>query len=214
MNQDIKNHHSHHIREIHKKMRKHSPHSVKKVKKIFKFKYPKLLLFLLAVIVSYLIFRNGYADGLMDSLGNFSYFGMFIAGILTSLGFSAPFGIGFLIVLHPPNIFIAAVIAGFGAMFADMLLFKFIKFSFMNEIEMLEKTAMKDIRKIIHKNIRIKINNYLLYIFAGIIISTPLPDEIGITMIAGLTSINPKIMAIMSFILHTLFMSILLLAVA
>ena len=43
-----------------------------------------------------------------------------------------------------------------------------------------------------------------MYAFVGILIASPLPDEIGVIMLAGLTKINFKILAIISFILNTL----------
>jgi uncharacterized membrane protein YdjX (TVP38/TMEM64 family) len=121
-----------------------------------------------------------------------------------SFGFSAPFSVGFLIVSQPTNIFLATMFGALGAAFSDILIFKIIKFSFMNEFEELEKTkTIKKIREIVNKNINIKIKHYFLYIFAGIMIATPLPDEVGVSMLAGLTTIKPKVLATISFILHT-----------
>jgi len=47
------------------------------------------------------------------------------------------------------------------------------------------------------------IRHYLLYVFAGIILATPLPDEVGVSMLAGLTTIKPMKLAIIGFILHS-----------
>ena len=49
-----------------------------------------------------------------------------------------------------------------------------------------------------------------MYAFAGILIASPLPDEAGVTMLAGLTKISVKSLALISFILNTLGIIILL----
>ena len=41
-------------------------------------------------------------------------------------------------------------------------------------------------------------------------IATPLPDEMGVSMLAGLTTIKPWRLAIISFILHALAVSVIL----
>lgn len=89
-------------------------------------------------------------------------------------------------------------------MIGDLLIFKMIKFSFMDEFHELEKTkAIHEIEKIVNKKKRVLILHYLLYIFAGLILATPLPDELGVAMLAGLTTIKPLKLAIISFLIHS-----------
>ncbi len=74
----------------------------------------------------------------------------------------------------------------------------------MNEFKELKKTKILQKTESIVKNKKsILIKHYLLYVFAGILIATPLPDEIGVSMLAGLTTIKPRKLAIISFTLHT-----------
>jgi hypothetical protein len=194
--------HSH--KRIHKKLRKHSPEGVKKAKRIFSFKYPKLFLLIALIIIAYFIFSRPFITEFMELFNNLGHLGVFISGILTALGFTTPFGIGLLININPESILIAALIAGLGATIADLFIFKTIKFSFMDEFRRLEKTkAIKEIEKIVNNNKHVLIRHYLLYIFAGLVLATPLPDELGVSMLAGLTTIKPLALAIISFILHT-----------
>ena len=75
----------------------------------------------------------------------------------------------------------------------------------MKEFESLKNTRIfKSIIIEIEKDINKKIRNYLLYIFMGIVIASPLPDEIGVTMLAGLTKIKQKYLILISFILNTI----------
>ena len=75
----------------------------------------------------------------------------------------------------------------------------------MPKFKELEKTtAIKKIEAIVRKNRHVLIVHYLLYIFAGIIIASPLPDEVGVAMLAGLTTIKPVNLAVVSFLLHSI----------
>lgn len=201
----FKKNHKENVKQIHKALKKHSPEATKKAKKIFEFKYPKLLILGLSIIFAYFLFSNSLTIEYIKNLGNLSYLGIFIAGMLLAIGFSAAFAVGFFIILQPENIFLATFIGGLGALLSDMLIFKFIKFSFMDEFENLRKTiVIKKVRKIINKSFGIKIKHYLIYVFAGFLIASPLPDEVGVSMLAGLTRIKQKTLAIISFILHSL----------
>lgn len=175
------------------------------MKKLFKFKYPKIMLLLLVIVFSYFIFRNPSISNYLSHLGNLGYLSIFIGGILFAFGFTAPFSVGLFISVAPSNIWIAGIIGGFGALISDLLIFKLIKFSFTEEFKRLSKTkGMKSIVLLIQRSLGVKIKVYLMYVFAGILIASPLPDEIGVIMLAGLTKINFKILAIISFILNTL----------
>lgn len=175
------------------------------MKKLFKFKYPKIMLLLVMIVFSYFIFRNPSISNYLSHLGNLGYFGVFLGGILFAFGFTAPLSIGLFISLNPSNIWIAGIIGGFGALISDLLIFKFIKISFKDEFKRLSKTkTIKSIGFLIQRSLGVKIKVYLMYVFAGILIASPLPDEIGVIMLASLTKINFKILTIISFILNTL----------
>ncbi len=191
-------------RRIHKKIRKHAPESVRRAKKIFSFKYPKLFLFLSLIVLAYYIFSFPFVSEWIEIFNRLGNLGVFISGVLTSLGFAAPFGFGLLIKINPQNILLAALIGGLGATIADLLVFKTIKCSFMEEFKRLEKTkVIHEIEEIVKKNKHVLIRHYLLYIFAGLVLATPLPDEFGVSMLAGLTTIKPLKLAVIGFILHS-----------
>ena len=197
--------HQHTHKHIHKIIRKHAQKSVRKVKKLLHFKYPKLLLLVASIILAYYLFRLPLVLSFFSSLQKINYVGMIIAGTLFTFGFSAPFSIGFFIISHPANLFLAALLAGIGAAVGDVLIFKTIKLSFKKEFDELNhEKIIKTIKNAIEHNKNILIRHYLLYIFAGILIATPLPDEMGVSMLAGLTTIRPLKLALISFVLHSI----------
>ncbi len=193
-----------HKRVVHRELKKKHPKAVHKAKRLFKFKYPKLVILLLCIILAYVLFTNERVINALP-ITKGGYLISFIGGLLIAFGFSAPFGVGFLINSSPQSLLLGTLIAGIGATISDLAIFKFIKFSFMNEFEELEKTkTMQKIEKIFRKRKMRIFKNYLLYSFAGILIATPLPDEIGVSMLAGFTTIKTKTLAIISFLLHTM----------
>lgn len=181
------------------------------MKRLFNFKYPKLLGLVIAIVLAYYLFSNSAVGGFVGHLGNWSYFGVFIAGMLFSFGFTAPFAAGFFITLNPESIWIIGLIGGIGAMVSDLLIFKFIRFSFNDEFNRLKREgASREIENMVNKTVGNKIRIYMTYAFAGILIASPLPDEAGVIMLAGLTRIRAGVLAVVGFILNTIGILILL----
>ncbi len=179
------------------------------MEKILMSKYPKLILLTISIALAYLIFSQDYVKGFMKSIGE-GYLGIAISGFFFSFGFTTPFSVGAFITMNPENLFFAAGVGGFFAMLADLTIFSAIKFSFINEFRKLDK--MNAIKKInsLQPTINKKLKNYLLYAFAGIIVASPLPDEIGVSMITWLGKIKPIPLAILTFTLNTIGIFILL----
>ncbi len=181
------------------------------MKRLFRFRYPKLTALVVFSVLSYFIFSNQFIQNWINSLNELSYLGFFVAGFLFSFGFSTPFSIGFFLTANPSNIFVASVIGGIGAVLSDILLFKIIRFSFMDEFLRLEKTKpMKEISQEFHKKSLVKFRVYFMYAFAGFIIASPLPDEIGVPMLAGLSKIKTLAFSMLSFILKVIAIFIIL----
>jgi uncharacterized membrane protein YdjX (TVP38/TMEM64 family) len=175
-----------------------------KLHHIHKFRYPKLALFILCIIFAYIIFRNPDVSNFIKSLGNLGYLGIFIAGMFFTFGFTTPFSVGFFISLNPSNIWLSGILGGLGALAGDLFIFKFVRMSFMDEFKRLENTKLlKEINHLIASHIKHKIKVYLLYIFAGILIASPLPDEAGVLVLAGFSHIKIKMFMLISFIFNT-----------
>lgn len=175
------------------------------IKRLFKFDYPKLGLLVLFTIAAYFIFKRPEAAYYLDKLGGLSYIGIFIAGMLFAFGFSAPFAVGFFIALSPANIYLAALVAGVGALISDLLIFRFIRFSFMDEFQRLsDSKTIKRINHRIDRSFLKKLKVYIMYIFAGILIASPMPDEAGVVMLAGLTKIKEFWLGLTGFVLNTI----------
>lgn len=178
---------------------------------LFKYKHAKLIVIAISIALSYLIFHNPLVIRYINALNYLSYLGVFIAGMLFVFLFSAPFGIGYFVTLNPVNLYLAAMIGGFGAAISDLLIFKFFKVSFKDEInEFEDHPVFKKFSYKLKTKIKAKLRLYLMYLLAGFIIATPLPDEAGILMLAGLKKINPLWLGIIAFAVHTIAIGLLL----
>jgi len=193
-------------KKIHAVIRKHAPKAFQSSKDKFHFKYPELFFLILSIFFAYLFFSNSEIFSWVSNLfATDVYLGAFTAGILLAFGFTSAFGIGLFIALPPSNIFLISLMGGIGAMISDLIIFKVIRVSFKNEFEELKKTdVVRKINLIVKNHRHVVLRHYLFYAIAGIIIATPLPDEIGVSMLAGLTTIKPSIMTLISFVLHTM----------
>src|SRR3989344_8510048 len=145
-------------------------------------KYPKLLALALTFIFAYLALSSAHFELLREYVVSFGYAGTFIAGVMYVFGFTAAPATAILLLLSKTqNIFIAAGIAGFGALLGDLVIYRIIKYSFANELDTFSKEwAVTKIIFLIPDRIFI----YALPILGALIIASPLPDEIGIALLA------------------------------
>jgi hypothetical protein len=171
----------------------------------FEPKYPKLLLLIIISIGTYYLFSGEFIKSWLSSINNFGYFYSFLFGGLFTFGFSTPMSIAFFLSYSPENIILTSIIGGLGAIVADLMIFKFIKFSMMDEFEAIkqEKVFIK-FNNVFKLKFSEKLKLYLNFLFAGIIIASPLPDEVGVAMLAGLSNISPKTLAVLSFVFNSL----------
>jgi hypothetical protein len=191
------------VNNLKKDIRKLKAEELKLISPFTRFKYIKLTILAISIISAYYLFNQPFFEGLAENLNAQNSLGIFVAGILIAFGFTAPFSIGLFLISNVQNIFLSALIGALGALFADMLIFRIIKYSFTDEFEALRKTAAaKKLKHLERHLINPHIRHYLAYALAGLAIASPLPDEIGVTMLAGLNTINAKVLAIMSFMLH------------
>jgi len=174
-----------------------------------KIKYPKLFLLIITFIVAYIIFYERNIPIFHDILLSLGYPGILLAGIFFAYGFTAAPATAFLILMaNNQNIFVSALIGGFGALIGDYLIFKLIRHSFHDEIK---KLSDEKIIKYIHKKSPSAIKKYFIPVFAGLIIASPFPDEMGVALLASSKIISSRIFFVISFVLNTAGIFVLLL---
>ncbi|MBI2656296.1 hypothetical protein HYX03_00980 [Candidatus Woesearchaeota archaeon] len=165
-------------------------------------KYPKFLLLFITFLIAYLLFYGRGYKPFSDFIVSLGYSGTFVAGILFVYGFTAaPATAIFLILAQHQNIYLASLIGGLGALIGDLFIFSFVRQSFADEIRRLSR---EKIVKYFNGKLPGHLKEYLLPAVAGFIIASPLPDEIGVTMLAASKVISTKIFSIVSYALNTM----------
>lgn len=164
-------------------------------------KYPKFLLLFLTFLIAYLLFYGRAYEPLHDFIISAGYLGTFLAGIFFAYGFTAaPATAIFLILSKEQNFLLAGLIGGLGALIADLVIFSFIRTSFKDEIS---KLSQERIVQNLNNHTPNLLKKYLLPVFAGFIIASPLPDEIGVSLLAASKAISMKIFSAISYMLNT-----------
>ena len=164
-------------------------------------KYPKFLLLLLTFLIAYLLFYGKTNQPFHDFITSLGYIGVFITGIFFAYGFTAAPATAILLILaKEQNILYAGLIGGLGALVGDLIIFNFIRYSLDDEIKKLSKE--KIILYINHKTPNL-FKRYLVPVVAGFIIASPLPDEIGVSILAASRNISIRIFSVISYLLNT-----------
>jgi len=168
----------------------------------FKWKYKNLTLVFFGVLFAVLLSRiQGFHEFLVH-LGRFGYIGAFFAGMLFVSTFTVATSALILLTLaetlSPIEI---GLIAGFGAVVGDLTIFHLMKDNLSREIEYIytQFDHKKHLKKLFHT----KYFNWMLPVIGAIIIASPFPDELGVSMI-GLSKMNTIKFIVLSFILNSL----------
>lgn len=164
------------------------------------YKYPKLSLFIVSVIIVYFLFSGLAYKPLHDTLTLMGYFGTFLAGLLYPYALTSAAGTGILLITaKEQNILLAGAIAGIGALISDILIFLFVKHGFGDEVKKLSQEAVvRTVNRWIPDSVRV----YLFAALAGILIASPLPTEIGIMLMASIKNMSFKKFTILVYVLH------------
>lgn len=160
------------------------------------------LLIALSVLIAAFLYQSDYLENLLKSSFGVSFVaGTFLAGVFFASTFTVAISTSvFLIFAQTHNPLLIALIGGLGAFVGDSLIFKFLKDDLLADFEYLEKYfPKKTVKRIIHS----KLILWFVPILAALMIASPLPDEVGLLMLAGI-KLKYRHFFILSFLLNTL----------
>ncbi len=169
-------------------------------------RYPKMLLLAVTSFLAYGLFQMQSVQEYFHGLNEFGYASAFGAGCCSPSGSAPPSGLPSSGQLPDDvNILIAAAVGGLGALLSDYILFRFIKVTFDDEIMRFRNSkAYRLFDGYLIKRMPPKFAFYLAIGIAGFMIASPLPDEIGVAMFAGLTTVRERTFAVIAFTLNTI----------
>src|SRR3989338_1447969 len=166
-----------------------------------KWKYKHLTLFFISVVFALYLARLEVFHAFLVSLGNWGYVGALISGILFVSTLTVSTGAVILVILaekiSPIEL---AVIAGFGGMIGDFAILRFFKDGLLSELIPIYNSLGG---KYIALLLRSKYFRWLLRVVGAIIIVSPFPDELGVSLM-GITKIKNYQFLLLTFTLDTI----------
>lgn len=163
-------------------------------------KYKNLTFLIFSLVLAYFVFRNEVLHGFLLHLGNLGYIGAFLAGILFVSTFTVATGAIILLILaetlSPIEI---GLIAGLGAVVGDFAIFRFVKDDLTKEIKRIYN--MLDTNHHLKKVFHTKYFGWTLPVVGAVIIASPLPDEVGVSLM-GISKLKTYQFLFISFILN------------
>jgi len=166
------------------------------------FRYKNLTYFFLSILVAIFLSRYEPFHNFLLNLEGLGYLGAFLAGVLFVSTFTVATGAVILLVLaerlSPIEI---GIIAGLGAVTGDFVIFRFIKDNLAQELEEIYNHI--DGNHHFHRLLHSKYFSWSLPVIGAIIIATPLPDEIGVSLM-GISKMKTYQFLLISFILNAI----------
>jgi hypothetical protein len=172
-----------------------------KIKHWRHWRYKNTLLLLASLLLIFLLSKTPALDEFIKSIGNLGYFGALVTGIFFVSTFTVvPASIVLFHLaeyLHPLEV---AILAGFGAMLGDYILYRFIKDRLFEELRPVFKKFGRPYMGILFKSPYFA---WVLPIFGAFIIASPFPDEMGVGML-GLSKIKQWQFFLLALVLNTI----------
>lgn len=146
------------------------------------------LVFIVFSYYAYQVYRGGYVASAFQLLSPLLFVPEFIAGMLYTSAFTAPFAVAaFFVIGKYTDPLTIAIVGGLGSMAADLIILKFFRFIFFGKRSPL--SGVREMHWIIKKLRSLSLFRTFAPIIGAFIIASPLPDELGL-MILGITKID------------------------
>jgi len=171
-------------------------------KRWHRYHYKNLTYLALSILLALLLLQINVFRSWLSHLGNLGYIGAFIGGMLFISTFTVSIGTVILFALakylNPIEI---GLIAGLGAVIGDLFVFRFIRSQELNkEIKhFFDYFGGDKISHLIHS----KYFSWTLPVIGALIIASPLPDELGVSLM-GISRMKTYKFILLSFILNSL----------
>ncbi|OGD83512.1 hypothetical protein A2165_02765 [Candidatus Curtissbacteria bacterium RBG_13_40_7] len=159
------------------------------------------ILIILSILLAVVVYQAKPLEGFLYSISGINFLiGALLAGVLFSSTFTVAIASSiFLLLSETHSIFIIALVGGIGAFVGDSLIFKFMRDDLIADFEYLEKHFGPRIAKRIFHS---KLIFWFLPIIAAFVIASPLPDEVGLLMLASI-KLKYHRFFLLSFLLNT-----------
>lgn len=158
---------------------------------------------LINIVLAILMVKYNVISQVLDYSSGLGYLSIFVAGMFYSSIFTAaPATVALYEISEQTPILIVAAIGAVGALLSDLFLFTFVRNSLSDDIVRIFKKFHKS-HGYRYKFLLRPYFHWLVVFMGGLIIASPLPDELGLA-IMGFTKLDPKEFAIVSLFFNFL----------
>ena len=141
-----------------------------------------LALVILSVFIAIILAKTGALKDLITSTQEVRFIGSFISGILfVSVFTAAPATVALGEIAQSNSVITVAIIGGLGALIGDFIIFRFVKDRVSQHFSYLIKVSKSERFFSIFK---LRLFRWIIPFVGALIIASPLPDEIGVAMLA------------------------------
>jgi len=154
----------------------------------------------LSILIAIILGKTGVLERLITSTQELRFIGSFVAGILFASVFTAaPATVALGEIAQSNSVIMVAIVGGLGALIGDIIIFRFVKDRVSEHFAYLIKASRSERLFSIFK---LKLFHWIIPFVGALIIASPLPDEIGVTML-GLSKMKSLHFILLSFILNS-----------
>lgn len=171
------------------------------MRKHYRRKYWNLAVVGLSLVAAVILSRIEWFHNLLLNLGDLGYLGAYIAGVLFVSTFTVATGSVILLILAEKLMPLElGLIAGLGAVTGDLLIFRFVRNGLVDDLRSIYDIV--DSKHHFVKLLHTKYFNWTLPVIGALIIASPLPDELGVSLL-GISKIGMSRFVILSYLLNT-----------
>ena len=135
-----------------------------------------------SILLAIILVKTNILTSVISSSQNLHYLGSFISGMFfTSIFTTAPAIAALGHIARDNSIVLTALFGAFGAVLGDIVIFQFIKDKLSEHL--LELIGHNSIWKRTHTLFKLKYFRWLTFLIGGLLIASPLPDELGIGLL-------------------------------
>ncbi len=153
------------------------------MKRFSQWKYKNLTALAISLVVFFFILDTPYVQQFIHAIGDLGYIGAFIVGFFFVSTYTvAPSGVVLFTLANELDPLKIALIAGLGSIIGDYIMFRFIRDNLGAELKLMaESFGGKYVRALYHSKFFI----WSAPVIGAIIIASPFPDEIGVSMMGA-----------------------------
>lgn len=164
----------------------------------------------LSILLALVLVRSDALVQLLTATVELEFIGSFVAGLFfTSVFTTAPAIVTLGEIAQESSLFLTAVAGSIGAVLGDLIIFRFVKDRFTDHVMELIRTqgGKKRIKALFRRGSF----RWLTFLLGGMIIASPLPDELGVSLL-GLSKMRLSGFIALSFVFN--FLGIVLIGIA